>query len=63
MSEDEYIRIMNEGRELTIKELVSEFVDKIESMRVKFRDNLGYTAVSLMNDLWDYLRELEERLK
>ena len=43
--------------------LILEVVNKIEWIRVTFRDNLGYTAVSLMNDLWDYLRELEERLK
>ena len=45
------------------KKIIKEFVDKIESMRVKFKDEYNYTTVSLMNDLWDYQRELEERLK
>ena len=45
------------------KKIIKEFVDKIESMRVKFRDEYNYNTTSLMNDLWRYQRELEERLK
>ena len=44
------------------KKQIKEFVNKIESMRVKFRDNENYTSVSLMNELWKYQRELEEKL-
>ena len=40
-----------------------EVIDKIESMRIKFRDDDSYTVVSLMNELWEYQRELKKRLK
>ena len=45
------------------KKQIKEFVNKIEAMRVKFRDDEDYTSVSLMNELWKYQRELKERLK
>ena len=45
------------------KKQIKEFVNKIESMRVKFRDEEDYTSVSLMNELWKYKRELERNIK
>ena len=45
------------------KIIIKEFVDKIESMRVQFRDDSNYTSVSVMNELWDYQRELKKLLK
>ena len=54
---------LNQTCKKRIQLFILKFVDKIELMRVKFRDNRGYTAVSLMNDLWDYQRELKKLLK
>ena len=45
------------------KKIIKEFVDKIESMRLRFRDSRIYNAVDLMNELWDYQRELKKLLK
>lgn len=51
-------------RRLSKKETISKVVEKIESMRVKFADaTKNYTTMDLMNELWEYKRELEKKLE
>ena len=51
-------------RRLSKKETISKVVEKIESMRVKFADaTKNYTTMDLMNELWEYKRELEKKVK
>jgi len=55
-----YEKGINKGKKLQ-KEY---FVKKIESMRVKFADaTKNYTTMDLMNELWEYKRELEKKVK
>ena len=50
-------------RRLSKKETISKVIEKIEAMRIKFKDDSNYTPMSLMNELWEYKKELEKKLE
>ena len=59
MSENEYIRIMNIGRELTTKELILEFVKDLKA--IEFHRVFGKDE-TLLDIILDKLEKWEKKL-